>query len=60
MSLERRVKIALDESRLLILGSQVVYRQGGGGGGDVFDDLPVRSRALDCAGLTLIIITLGL
>ena len=61
MSLERQLKIALDESRLLILGAQVLFGfQFNGIFQELFEELPVSARAIACAGLTLIMITLGL
>jgi len=61
MSLERQLKIALDESRLLILGAQVLFGfQFNGIFQDLFAELPIRSRALACAGLPLIMLTIAL
>jgi hypothetical protein len=52
MDLDRKLKAALDESRLLILGAQVLFGfafqavfQ------DLFKDVPPASQALQCAGL---------
>jgi hypothetical protein len=57
MKLERQLKIALDESRLLILGSQVLFGfQFNGIFQQQFDALPSLSRAFVCAGLTLIML----
>jgi hypothetical protein len=51
MDLDRKLKTALDESRLLILGAQVLFGflfqavfQ------DLFKDVPAASQALQCAG----------
>jgi hypothetical protein len=61
MRLERQLKIALDESRLLILGSQVLFGfQFNGIFQQQFAALPFASRALVCAGLPLIMIALAL
>ena len=46
MTLERKLKIALDESRLLILGAQVLFGfQFNGIFQELFDELPRLSRA---------------
>lgn len=61
MTLERQLKIALDETRLLILGAQVLFGfQFNGIFQQLFDELPFVARALCCAGLTLIMLSLGL
>jgi hypothetical protein len=61
MKLERQLKIALDESRLLILGSQVLFGfQFNGIFQQQFDELPPLSRAFVCAGLTLIMLAVAL
>jgi hypothetical protein len=61
MKLERQLKIALDESRLLILGAQVLFGfQFNGIFQDLFDELPFPARALVCSGLTLIMLTIAL
>ncbi len=61
MKLERQLKIALDESRLLILGSQVLFGfQFNGIFQQQFDALPSLSRAFVCAGLTLIMLAVAL
>lgn len=61
MTLERKLKIALDESRLLILGAQVLFGfQFNGIFQELFDELPRLSRALAAAGLTLLMATIGL
>ena len=61
MTLERKLKIALDESRLLILGAQVLFGFPFNGiFQDLFDELPRLSRALAAAGLTLLMATIGL
>jgi Family of unknown function (DUF6328) len=61
MKLERQLKIALDESRLLILGAQVLFGfQFNGIFQQQFEFLPFSSRVLVCAGLTLIMIAVAL
>ena len=61
MALARKLKIALDESRLLILGAQVLFGfQFNGIFQELFDELPRLSRALAAAGLTLLMATIGL
>jgi hypothetical protein len=61
MKLERQLKIALDESRLLILGAQVLFGfQFNGIFQQQFESLPLSSRAFVCAGLTLLMIAIGL
>jgi hypothetical protein len=61
MTLERQLKIALDESRLLILGAQVLFGfQFNGIFQERFEQLPALERAFFCAGLTLIMLAIGL
>jgi hypothetical protein len=60
MKLERQLKIALDESRLLILGSQVIGFQFNGIFQPRFEGLPFASRAFMCAGLSLIMLAIAL
>ena len=61
MRLERQLKIALDESRLLILGSQVLFGfQFNGIFQQQFASLSFASRIFICAGLPLLIIALAL
>jgi hypothetical protein len=58
--LERKVKSALNDNRLLILGAQVLFGfQFNGVFQDLFNQLPVLARALHCFGLTLLVITIG-
>lgn len=60
MSLERHLKIAFDESRLLILGAQVLFGfQFNGIFQELFERLPPVERALACSGLTLITLTIA-
>jgi hypothetical protein len=61
MEIERRLKIALDESRLLILGAQVLFGfQFEAAFQELFVSLPVSSRYVHCAGLLLLLISVGL
>jgi len=61
VSLERKLKIALDESRLLILGAQVLFGfQFNGIFQELFEELPRASQVLACAGLLLTMLTVGL
>src|SRR6185295_1022300 len=61
MSLERHLKIALDENRLLILGTQVLFGfQFNGIFQEQFKELPSRSRLLAGAALMLLSVVLGL
>src|SRR5438874_13320361 len=61
MQLERQIKIAFDESRLLIMGAQVLFGfQLNGVFQEQFNELPFASRAFVCAGLTLIMIAVAL
>jgi hypothetical protein len=61
MKLERQLKIALDESRLLILGAQVLFGfQFNGIFQQQFESLPFLSRIFVCAGLTLLMLAIGL
>jgi hypothetical protein len=61
MSLQRKLKTALDETRLLILGAQVLFGfQFNGAFQELFAELPRSSRILHCAALLLIISTIGL
>jgi hypothetical protein len=60
VKLDRRIKTALDETRLLILGSQVLFGfllesafQNG------FESLPDTSRYLVCAALGLMVLSIG-
>ena len=61
MKLERQLKLALDESRLLILGSQVLYGfQFNGIFQQQFATLPFALRVVLCAGLPLLTLALAL
>jgi uncharacterized protein DUF6328 len=60
MTLEHQLKIALDESRLLILGSQVLFGfQFHGIFQQQFDSLTTGARLLLCAGLPLLTVALA-
>jgi hypothetical protein len=61
MSLQRKLKTALDETRLLILGAQVLFGfQFNGAFQELFEELPPSSRYLHCVALVLIMSTIGL
>jgi hypothetical protein len=61
MSLERKIKSALNDNRLLILGTQVLFGfQFDGIFQDMFQELPDLSRMLACGGLSLLMLTVGL
>jgi hypothetical protein len=61
MKLERQLKIALDESRLLILGAEVLFGfQFNGVFQERFAELPAAMRALAGGGLALIVLALAL
>jgi Family of unknown function (DUF6328) len=61
MKLERQLKLALDESRLLILGSQVLYGfQFNGIFQQQFETLSFASRAVLCSGLPLLSLAIAL
>ena len=61
MTLQRKLKTALDETRLLILGAQVLFGfQFNGAFQELFEELPQSSRYLHCIALVLIMSTIGL
>jgi Family of unknown function (DUF6328) len=61
MTLEQKIKDALDESRLLILGAQVLFGfQFNGIFQELFGDLSLPSRLFEVSGLTLLTLTVGL
>ena len=61
MKLERQLKVALDESRLLILGSQVLFGfQFNGIFQQQFESLPFLSRLFGCTGVTLLTLAIAL
>lgn len=60
MKLERQLKTALGETRLLMLGSQVLYGfQFNGILQEQFDKLPGSSRWLLCAGLPMLTVAVA-
>lgn len=61
MSLSTKVKTALDETRLLMLGAQVLFGfELNGGFQEEFATLSVTSRYVDCAGQVLMAAAIGL
>lgn len=61
MQLARQLKIALDETRLLILGAQVLFGfQFNGIFQEQFKELSSGSRAVICAGLFLLVVAVAL
>ena len=61
MDLESRLKTALDESRLLILGAQVLFGfQFEAVFQELFPDIPTSSRYIHCAGLVMLLASIGL
>ena len=61
MTVEDRLKTALDESRLLILRVQVLFGfQFEAAFQDLFADVPAGSRYVHCAGLMLLLASMGL
>jgi hypothetical protein len=61
MVLSKKVKTALDETRLLILGAQVLFGfHFNGVFQDAFEDLQLPLRLVACGGLVLIMLSIGL
>jgi hypothetical protein len=61
METESRLKTALDESRLLILGAQVLFGfQFEAVFQELFAAIPASSRSIHCAGLVMLLISVGL
>jgi uncharacterized protein DUF6328 len=61
MAIEDRLKTALDESRLLILGAQVLFGfQLEAAFQELFSNVPLASRYVHCAGLVLLLLSIGL
>src|SRR4029453_4381063 len=61
MAVEDKLKTALDESRLLILGVQVLFGfQFEAAFQDLFADGPAGSPYVHCAGLMLLLASMGL
>jgi hypothetical protein len=60
MKLDAKIKTALNENRLLILGTQVLFGfQFNGIFQEKFEQLPPLARALECSGLTLLMISVA-
>jgi hypothetical protein len=60
MKLEQKLKIALNDNRLLILGTQVLFGfQFIGIFQEQFDQLPLFARGLQCSGLTLLMLSVA-
>lgn len=60
MALERKLKIAINDNRLLMLGAQVLFGfQFDGIFQELFIELPYRDRVLVCSGLTLLMVTIA-
>ncbi len=61
MKIAKKIKLGLDETRMLVLGAQVLVGfQFRGAFADGFDHLPATSRYLDALALLLMIVTLAL
>src|ERR1700745_2166426 len=61
MELPAKVKIALDETRILILGAQILLGFGFRGAfSERFDELPEYARYADGGALALLVCTIGL
>ena len=61
MNLSKQVKTALDETRLLMLGAQVLFGfQLNGVFQEEFANLSLASRYVDCAGQVLMVMAIGL
>jgi hypothetical protein len=61
MELQKKVKTALDETRMLILGGEILLGFGlRGVFADAFEQLPPYARYLDAVGLGLMVVVLGL
>jgi hypothetical protein len=61
MAIEDKLKTAFDESRLLILGAQVLFGfQFEAVFQELFSGIPSASRYVHCAGLVLLLISVGL
>jgi hypothetical protein len=61
MELEHRLKTALDESRLLILGAQVLFAfQFQAVFQDLFQSISWDGKVAQCGGLVLLLVTVGL
>src|SRR5689334_15392556 len=61
MKLPEKVKVALEETRILILGAQILLGFGFRGVFEVrFDQLPADARYADAVALVLLVCTIGL
>ena len=61
MDLSKKVKLALDETRMLILGAQILLGfEFRGAFQDGFDTLPAPSRYLDAVAIGLMVLVVGL
>jgi hypothetical protein len=61
MAIDSRLKTALDESRLLILGAQVLFGfQFEAVFQELFPDISAPGRIVHCAGLVMLLISIGL
>jgi hypothetical protein len=61
MDLSKKVKIALDETRILILGAQILLGfQFRGAFSDAYEQLPIHARCLDGLALGLMVVAVGL
>lgn len=61
MELQKKIKTALDETRMLILGAQILLGFGlRSVFADVFDSLPRHARLLDALSLGLMVVVVGL
>src|ERR1700731_2413614 len=60
MDLQKKLKVALNDNRLLILGTQVLFGfQFNGIFQDLFIELPYPSRVLETSGLTLLMVSIA-
>ena len=61
MELDHKLKVALDESRLLILGAQVLFGfQFEGAFQEAFSALPAGSKTIHSAGIMLLLLSICL
>lgn len=61
MAIDERLKTALDESRLLILGAQVLFGfQFEAAFQELFANVPASSRYVHCAGLGMLVVSIAL
>jgi len=61
MAIEDKLKTALDESRLLILGAQILFGfQFDAVFQELFSGIPATSRYVHCAGLVMLLVSVGL